>query len=408
MTPEEAVNECDMQQKVWSNSIIGGRPEICPSIVNLSMFVNRNDSMQFLYFLHNQFPSSVNPQVSDIFQYLFNTVNITQGRRSNGTTFAVNFGLGIITMPLLVNSYPLHFLLKSNGIQEARKIQFTALVIAQLVRLFMFFMVIHLDAHSGNVMVSDDQAYVIDFGNSSFFGENSESDRFFDELKKREIFERAKEFQDEFFELCFPKQKRNEIMRYQSQEEEKINFMRSVLTYMISLDKEANNHVFSNYDADRYQMEWLDYTNRADNMYKNLNFHFNIFDVNNPVIYRMLYIAFSALKHIQTMGDSQLPRETIQSMFRQGYFTNFAGRSIRDFIVAIRRPQQEPQPQNQAVDMIDSDVESDTMETPQQTTDQQTTDQQPEEMNTSGGRKLKRKTRTRKRFTKKKFTRHFE
>jgi hypothetical protein len=122
----------------------------------------------------------------------------------------------------------------------------------------------------------------------------------------------------------------------------------------------------------------------------------------------MLYIAFSALKHIQTVGDNQLPRETIQAMFRQGYFTNFAGRSIRDFIVAIRRPQQGPQPQNQAVDIIDSDVESDTMETPQQTIHHQTTDQQPEEMNTSGGRKLKRKTRRRKRFTKRKFTRHFE
>jgi hypothetical protein len=395
MKSQDAIDECSMQQQVWSNSIIGGRPELCPSVINLSLFEN-NDGKQFLMHLHHLF--SANSLVDDILNYLWNILNITVVNTSDNKSFRFNFGLGIITMPLLKNSHPLHSILKSNTRSEESKIQDIAKVIAQLVRLFIFFMVIHLDAHSGNSMVANDQAYLIDFGNSSYFG-NDINDAFFDKNRKKEIRSKVEEFQNNFFEISFPKPKRNQGVVYNSQEGEKINFIRSVLNYMISLDIEANSRVFPGFQKNRYQLEWLNFENREENVYKNLNFHFNIFNEADPRVHRMLYISFNMLKQIQSRGDNRLPRETIQSLFRQGYFLNFFNQSVRDFIVATRRPQQEPPPQNQAVDMIDSDVESDTMETPKQTTDQQ-----PEEMNTSGGRKLKRKTRRRKRFTKRKFT----
>ena len=163
-TQESFFEEAKFQQDIWKRSIIGGRPAICPSVANLSMFDTINSANLIWFFLRKvkQEPSS------SVFNFLLNNSKI------NGR------GIGILTMPAITQSTTLHEFSKlpDNSMFFGKEISYkhelyvVSVVFAQIVRLFIEIGVIHFDLHSGNVMVylTPDQKLktaLIDFGKAS-------------------------------------------------------------------------------------------------------------------------------------------------------------------------------------------------------------------------------------------------
>ena len=146
-------DEAALQQYIWLETILGRKPpiEICPSIGSLSL-LNNLDAKSFLR-------------------------NIGRSKRSNLTDLLENFlslsfnpGLGIILMRHVENAVPLSSLID---------IQDVSILIAQIVRLFLFLKVIHFDLHSQNALFFRVNGYgsistmcqIIDFGEASLLSD---------------------------------------------------------------------------------------------------------------------------------------------------------------------------------------------------------------------------------------------
>lgn len=154
---ETAVNfhaEAKLQQTCWLRSISGARPAICPSIANLSFFNNR-ESNKLLDFLKKFRHGLKKDNLRFILDYLAGCCRTPAN------------SLGVIVMTRVNDSIPFYGFMKSKPTDDDLKFAF-AMVIAQIVRLFIQLNVMHFDLHGENALVSGgDKTKLIDFGSAA-------------------------------------------------------------------------------------------------------------------------------------------------------------------------------------------------------------------------------------------------
>lgn len=155
------LKESRVQQQIWKDCIKQGLPEFTPSVANLSIFDN-SQSQFFLNLLlsrNNELfppkdykPTQINVLISAVIAIL------TKNTQSN---------IGVLLMPDITNTITLGTYLENNK-QYIDKIQKAYVnTIVNVLRLYLFHDIIHLDLHSGNVLISRDEnasSFIIDFG----------------------------------------------------------------------------------------------------------------------------------------------------------------------------------------------------------------------------------------------------
>jgi hypothetical protein len=253
-TKQSFFEEAKFQQNIWKRSIIEGRPAICPSVANLSMFDTIN-SARLMWFLTKK---AKQESTASVFNFLFNNSKI------NGR------GIGVLTMPAITQSTTLfNFLELPDGsdffgivITSNIRLYVISNVFAQIVRLFIEIGVIHFDLHLDNVMVyltpkNKLKTLLIDFGRASnimsdepdgiyYKKENEESnDRYIAE--KKEIRAKKEEFNNYFLKhpLHYPTG------------EHKHDYMQIVLAYIAGIEFGINNPLYFR-DKKTYQMKWYE------------------------------------------------------------------------------------------------------------------------------------------------------
>jgi len=244
-TEQNMFYESKIQMSAWLESIEGGKPEICPSVANFSIFDNK-ESQSLLHFLINKYENT-----SSIFTYLLS--QIQKYRRRHPL-----FKIGVITMPIVENSETFYKYSKVNvptppvnQLNEAY-----IYLTAQTLRLTLKLNIFHFDLHTNNslVTVTDNHPTIklIDFGKASKLNDNS-NDLYF----KRNIDEKLelhKNYQGFYNRI-------SEIV-YRNNNDEKVDFINEVLNNMKEVDIKKNGEY---YDWDegsqyygRFQMtEWF-------------------------------------------------------------------------------------------------------------------------------------------------------
>ena len=239
---ESYFEEAKLQQTIWKRSIAGGRPEICPSIANFSLFDN-TDSIDFLIFLKSKAPP---PNLEVAIDYLLRQVTNPL------------WSIGVITMPTIKNSvqfwdfvqdHPLRHQITTRINKKNMELVTDAYahVTAQIVSLFMDIGVIHFDLHMGNALIyqlNGVKSVIIDFGRASDIT-NLHEDEYFSGNpgleKKKELIKSKKLYYKEFFDLT------------DGSEKDKSAFIIRVLDTIADIDFEKN-HTPSN----GYQMDWYE------------------------------------------------------------------------------------------------------------------------------------------------------
>uniref|UniRef100_A0A6C0AGR3 Protein kinase domain-containing protein n=1 Tax=viral metagenome TaxID=1070528 RepID=A0A6C0AGR3_9ZZZZ len=142
--------ETQMQQSIWENSILGGKPEICPSVANLAFFTDTYLMEQMRNRTNGDDVNIIN--IIDTLEYLI---------RLNSRT-------AVLTMPTVPDSKTLGaFIRKARESNPSAEIPAKISVVTKIVRLFLQGY-IHLDLHTGNALVflTDEgiSSRIIDFG----------------------------------------------------------------------------------------------------------------------------------------------------------------------------------------------------------------------------------------------------
>ena len=312
--------EAKMQQLIWTESITGGSPPICPSVANFALF-DTVHSAKLLWGLLKKVkeeeepdPTSFTP--TSLFNYLFESSNKNYR------------GIGVLTMPAITQSTTLDRFVKlpDNGVFYGKvitredRLDAISNIFAQVVRLFIQIGVIHFDLHAGNVMIylTPDQeikTLLIDFGRASNI--NSEVD----DLLGIEDKDGAKNLQSMYFNDFFK-------LAVSSTNDEKRNYMKSVLDTIAKADFEINQQHYR--DGRSYQMMWYShfrqYYNQRDEVLREAyaNIFVEAFNILNPMM----------IANIDRPGITQT---TIAKYARDGSFVNYNG-SIDEFIVSIPGP----------------------------------------------------------------------
>ena len=253
--------EAKLQQNIWIRSIEGGRPAICPSIANFSLF-DRTNSINLIWF----FKSKVEPGIGlDVVYYLLSQLKYDHQTTDQAT-------IGIIVMPNITNSITLDQFWNTNrsdetaatataaaadlvGLKHKYKDELDhvlAQLSAQVVRLFIDIGVVHLDLHTNNVLVDNTtlNTLIIDFGSASDITNNEE-----DLLTIPEKVP-LNDKKTEFFEKLFDRGKRQDLKKI---EKKKFIFMIEVLNFIKSVDQTYNQTHFVNSNPSSYQMSWYEY-----------------------------------------------------------------------------------------------------------------------------------------------------
>lgn len=285
--------EAKLQQHIWKNSIVGGRPEICPPVANFSLFDNDN-SKRLLQFL--QLKTSGTSK--EIFDYLLTCVNdnvtneigiIVMPSINRSTTFG-----DFINLPNRKNFYGK--ILDDNDKNKAK-----ACISAQIIRLFINIGVIHFDLHSGNALIyltpeNEIKCLLIDFGRASNIMIDTPDDYF--KTTEKLLMKGMKE---DFF---------NSLFQIQDKKEKK-NFILDVLNNIAYIDFKKNQEMFNYTDKNRFQMDWYrDYPKETS----------------------VPEYAFEILKNSIVVEGTKITPDTIKNYERQGVLINF-NKGISTFIV---------------------------------------------------------------------------
>jgi hypothetical protein len=316
--------EAKMQQLIWTESITGGSPPICPSVANFAIFDTLH-SAQLLWGLLKKVkeeeepdPTSFTP--TSLFNYL------VENSKKDGR------GIGILTMPAITQSTTLDRFVKlpDNGVFYGKvitredRLGAISNIFAQVVRLFIQIGVIHFDLHAGNVMIYLDSdktilepvnTLLIDFGRASNI--NSEVD----DLLGIEDKNDAKNLQSMYFNDFFK-------LADSSTNDEKRNYIKSVLDTIAKADFEINQQHYR--DGRSYQMMWYS--------------HFRQYYKQRDEVLREAYAnifvkAFNILEDMMTANIDRpgITQKTIAKYERDGSFVNYK-RSIDEFIVSTPGP----------------------------------------------------------------------
>ena len=160
--------EAKLQQRLWHDSIVGGKPQICPDVYSISY-----DCGDVLFGTQHK-SSTIKrkgitkyPQVHD---YLFDY-------HQRGAK------VGAIAMEYIPKSRSLHDIVYDAGSDAGFKEMALITAGAQVLRLFLDYGIIHTDLHGGNVIVDESgMSYIIDFG--MVFDLNSTIDSRLDAIKE--------------------------------------------------------------------------------------------------------------------------------------------------------------------------------------------------------------------------------
>jgi hypothetical protein len=157
-------DETKLQQEIWLNSIQVGNIPICPAVVNVAFF--KDDAVKLLQYI------MAKPDESDrnACAKLSTTMNYLIGELNDP-----NKMLGLMTQNLIYNSTTLNALMYG-GTPRPLLEEILVFTLAQLIRLFVFEQIIHLDLHCGNIIVCQTDpvvSYIIDFGRVLNFKKSS-------------------------------------------------------------------------------------------------------------------------------------------------------------------------------------------------------------------------------------------
>ncbi len=370
---ESFFNEAKLQQYIWKESITFGRPAICPSVANLSMFT-MEDSLSLMKFFKesnaNNYPNDTtrkphNPTAnSDVFEFLSNKSQIPEH----------DSGIGLLVMPTITQSTTLEQFTRipNNSyfygklITYADKLNAISNAFAQIARLFIEIGVIHFDLHAGNIMIylnseQEIKCSLIDFGRASNilsddknvylnkaqkdglrlemeyfkteFGKLDESHRHLMELNQRrkDLLElhmgqtNLLEFNKNIDELIQLNKYRDELRINE------INYMQDVLDYIADYDLHINNPIYYK-DKVSYQMRWYslfrNYDKLTDNRKKGqyMELFVNAFDI----LYKMTLL---------DGNSTDTSPDTIKTYERDGSFINLnTTEGIDAFIVPFPHP----------------------------------------------------------------------
>ena len=281
------IEEAQLQQQIWKSSIIGNKPEICPSVANFSLFDN-NNSKKLLAFLQRQ---QTTEDTQDVFTYLSTQIN-----KSNENE------IGVIVMPNVENSTTFKDSLMKISVDDVElKNKAYANVIAQIARLFIDIGVIHYDLHFENILIyltptNTIKSVLIDFGKALDIQTDITKTR----LQLNKQLSRArlrKQLYNKIFDLTIntPDKKKEFIL-------------------------ETLDYIASTYPPDRNQMDW----------WKDVR--------TNDAITEM---AFDALTQIFTNNDggrTGLSKKRLTEYEKKGHFLNFNNKNISDFYVSFPDP----------------------------------------------------------------------
>jgi hypothetical protein len=350
-TRKSFLEEAKLQQYVWSKSIRGGSPAICPSVANFTMF-DTIDSANLMWFFLKKV--EMDPTATFMFNYLYNNSNI------NGR------GIGVLTMPAITQSTTLdRFLtLRDNSlfyqteITHEIKSHTISSVFAQIARLFIGIGVIHLDLHPGNVMIYLDpnnklfdpknkiKTLLIDFGRASNINDKEED--VLGEQDKADAILLKTKLNSDFFKLVVS-----------SSDDEKRKYMKSILDAIARADFSIHQPHYR--DGFSYQMMWYD-------QYRTYYIQDND-DIRSE--YAKLFVnAFDILKHMMTANIERpgISSTTINKYKQKGSLVNFnklpdpPQRPVPVGQIYYRGVDPLPQPppmEHVAVDSIQSPVEND-------------------------------------------------
>ena len=237
LTSNDFFQEAKLQQTIWEKSILGGKPAICPPVGNFSLFENKYSKALLSVLSRLQ----TGLDTAHVFSFMENLLKNQPG-----------YQIGIILMPQLNNAFEIYKVLDGND--KDLKDAAIASAGAQTIRLFLGFGTLHIDEHSGNVLVYEGknkemQTAVIDFGRGSNFT-TIEDDEFLDVATKKQISLYRTKFLSMFHNLVSPKTRSSTPATHLTIE----NFIINVVLYYLEECKKVNNRLYRhNYG----QIEWL-------------------------------------------------------------------------------------------------------------------------------------------------------
>lgn len=293
--------EAKLQQQIWKKSISGGRPAICPSVANFSLFDNGN-SKNLLQFLETKLTRD--SEVFSVIDYL--KLSLGEERK---------YGIGVISMPKVENSMTLGKFIRLSsrslffGIAVTPEIKDNvyASVLSKVARLFIEIGIIHFDLHSSNALVyktDDDEidSVIIDFGRASDIT-NETKDIYFKTVREKEVINDMK---SDLYNKIFS-------IKSNAKNKVKVDYIEEVLNFIAFKDNEINQQLFRFDDPGHFQMSW----------YKNVM-------GNNSVMIK----TFNLLKQsIELNVDrSSTASTTISNYESKGNFVNFK-KGVSSFIV---------------------------------------------------------------------------
>ena len=283
--------EAKLQQHIWIESIIGGRPPICPPVANLSMF-DKVESEKLLNFLKGK-SISYTKDLKDIFNYLYDYV-----------TKNANSGIGVIVMPKIENSFTFDDFYHNND--DSNRNQAYIKIASEIARLFIAVGVIHFDLHMGNSLLyyegNNLKCVLIDFGRASDIY-NAQEDDYLDEDEKKSLKIKQKKWE-------------NTLLTYKTDDDDKkAQLIVDILSCISELDKFKNHLLYTYDDVDDYQMDWYEKFHKKANI-----------KVLNKQAFEELY------RNFKSDGRRHL-RKTIEDYTKQNMLVNFSSRgSEKDFI----------------------------------------------------------------------------
>jgi hypothetical protein len=307
---ESFFTEAKLQQYIWKQSIISGRPAICPSVAELIMFDEKQSELLMDFFTDskaNNNEKATTVDNNDVFDFLSYKSQI----------FYPDRGIGVLVMPTITQSFTLREFLKlrddrndrdDNGriIISEEEIDVISNALAQVVRLFIEIGVIHFDLHPGNVLIywtPDEKikTLLIDFGKASNIISNV-NDYLNEDDKVPIRLEKIKFYNNFLNNASLPN-----TSKY------KFNYMQSVLDYIAKLERSKTSR-----NGVNYQMMWY-------SIYRN-----------NMVI---LATAFDILCEMALVdaGRTGINPETITEYEKDGSLINL-DTNLDEFIVKTPEP----------------------------------------------------------------------
>lgn len=230
------LKEAQVQQSVWKKCILEGRPVFSPSVLNLSLFkFGQADS--FLKLLKSK------TEQDNII--LMNFIFITSSSRRD---------IGVILMPEIENAVNLLDVLFEN--------KRTAYIntIVNILELYFFHGIIHLDLHGGNILVQQDnssRSKLIDFGEIMKINQNSRAKK-----SKKEVLTVDSDEDEDV--IKFTEQREEDLANFArigmaAPDPIKIEFVEKICRSMSEYDAEhAGTELNAEGQLKFYKMKWIE------------------------------------------------------------------------------------------------------------------------------------------------------